>query len=309
MTARTTLRLAAAAMAAVLTVGSASVWEAVMHNPKGSAWFPYNSAALFSMSAAFFTVWLATSATRLPARVLPVKLTMRTSMCRVSARPTVPPRRRATKLWRMSAPASISSTSGSAVCAAAKACRPKRASTPASSADAIAIGMRFMMRSNQPVTPNSVISAAHTMNAPVACAMSKPPAMPAVTRHIGLSLGADICWPLAFEQILADAKLELKVGKDVVKFACERTTLEPYMLQQGCKYDLVVDRLTHWFALQREWIKTQKSLRRFIQVASDEKRSDLALSAEAFAAVDPAAAAALDALKAAEDAKASAKAG
>ncbi|AXS78896.1 cation acetate symporter [Dechloromonas sp. HYN0024] len=45
-------------MAAVLTVGSASVWEAVMGNPKGSAWFPYNSAAIFSMSAAFFTIWL-----------------------------------------------------------------------------------------------------------------------------------------------------------------------------------------------------------------------------------------------------------
>jgi cation/acetate symporter len=45
-------------MAAVLTVGSASVWEAVLHNPKGSAWFPYNSAAIFSMSAAFFTIWL-----------------------------------------------------------------------------------------------------------------------------------------------------------------------------------------------------------------------------------------------------------
>ncbi|MFN4327154.1 MAG: cation acetate symporter [Azonexus sp.] len=45
-------------LAAVLTIGSASVWEAVLHNPKGSAWFPYNSAAIFSMSAAFFTIWL-----------------------------------------------------------------------------------------------------------------------------------------------------------------------------------------------------------------------------------------------------------
>jgi cation/acetate symporter len=42
----------------VLTIGSASVWEAVLHYPKGSAWFPYNSAALFSMSAAFITIWL-----------------------------------------------------------------------------------------------------------------------------------------------------------------------------------------------------------------------------------------------------------
>jgi len=45
-------------LAVVLTVGSASVWEAVMKNPKGSAWFPYNSAAIFSMTAAFFTIWL-----------------------------------------------------------------------------------------------------------------------------------------------------------------------------------------------------------------------------------------------------------
>jgi cation/acetate symporter len=45
-------------LAVVLTIGSASVWEAVLHNPKGSAWFPYNSAAIFSMTAAFFTIWL-----------------------------------------------------------------------------------------------------------------------------------------------------------------------------------------------------------------------------------------------------------
>lgn len=79
--------------------------------------------------------------------------------------------------------------------------------------------------------------------------------MPAVTRNIGLSLGADICWPLAFEQILADSKLALKVGKDVVSFACERVAIQPFDLQPGCKYDVVVDRLTHWMTIQREWIK------------------------------------------------------
>ena len=45
-------------MATALTIGSASVWEAVLGYPKGSAWFPYNSAAIFSMTAAFFTIWL-----------------------------------------------------------------------------------------------------------------------------------------------------------------------------------------------------------------------------------------------------------
>jgi len=44
--------------ALILTIGSASVWEAVMGNPKGSAWFPYNSPAIFSMTAAFVTIWL-----------------------------------------------------------------------------------------------------------------------------------------------------------------------------------------------------------------------------------------------------------
>ncbi len=79
--------------------------------------------------------------------------------------------------------------------------------------------------------------------------------MPAVTRNIGLSLGADICWPLAFEQILADSKLRLDLGREVVEFACERVGLGPFALEKGCKYDVVVDRLTHWFTLQREWIK------------------------------------------------------
>jgi cation/acetate symporter len=41
-----------------LTIVSASVWEAVLHFPKGSALFPYASPALFSMSAAFLTIYL-----------------------------------------------------------------------------------------------------------------------------------------------------------------------------------------------------------------------------------------------------------
>jgi cation/acetate symporter len=41
-----------------LTVVSPSVWEAVLLNPKGSAWFPYSSPALFSITIGFFGVWL-----------------------------------------------------------------------------------------------------------------------------------------------------------------------------------------------------------------------------------------------------------
>ena len=41
-----------------LTVVSPSVWEATLGNPKGSAWFPYTSPALFSMTIGFVGVWL-----------------------------------------------------------------------------------------------------------------------------------------------------------------------------------------------------------------------------------------------------------
>jgi cation/acetate symporter len=41
-----------------LTVVSPSVWEATLGNPKGSAWFPYTSPALFSMTIGFLGVWL-----------------------------------------------------------------------------------------------------------------------------------------------------------------------------------------------------------------------------------------------------------
>jgi cation/acetate symporter len=41
-----------------LTVVSPSVWEATLGFAKGSAWFPYQSPALFSMTLAFVTIWL-----------------------------------------------------------------------------------------------------------------------------------------------------------------------------------------------------------------------------------------------------------
>ena len=41
-----------------LTIVSPSVWEATLGYPKGSAWFPYTSPALFSMAIGFLGVWL-----------------------------------------------------------------------------------------------------------------------------------------------------------------------------------------------------------------------------------------------------------
>ena len=76
-----------------------------------------------------------------------------------------------------------------------------------------------------------------------------------VTRTIGLSLGADLCWPICYEEILKRLDATIPVGRDSVRFAVERLTIEPFELRQPCRYDLVVDRLTHWYSVSREWIK------------------------------------------------------
>ena len=42
---------------------------------------------------------------------------------------------------------------------------------------------------------------------------------------------------------------------DTINIAVERVTIEPFDLRQPCKYDVVLDRLTHWYHTSREWIK------------------------------------------------------
>ncbi|RMH21871.1 MAG: hypothetical protein D6696_04720 [Acidobacteria bacterium] len=76
-----------------------------------------------------------------------------------------------------------------------------------------------------------------------------------VTRYIGLSLGADLCWPICFEEIVKRARLRIPYQGDTVELAVERVTIEPFDLQQPCRYSVVIDRLTHWYHTSREWIK------------------------------------------------------
>jgi hypothetical protein len=75
------------------------------------------------------------------------------------------------------------------------------------------------------------------------------------TRKIGLSLGADLCWPAAYEEIVKNLKLSIPLDGDTVNFEIERVTIEPFDLKQPVKYDVVIDRLTHWYQTTREWIK------------------------------------------------------
>lgn len=76
-----------------------------------------------------------------------------------------------------------------------------------------------------------------------------------VTKTIGLSLGADLCWPLCYEDLLKRLDLAIPVGGDTVSLEVERVSIEPFDLRQECRYDLVIDRLTHWYHTSREWIK------------------------------------------------------
>lgn len=74
-------------------------------------------------------------------------------------------------------------------------------------------------------------------------------------RKIGLSLGADVCWPICYEQILRQLDLSIPHGGDEVRFDVERVRIEPFYLRQPTSYDVVIDRLTHWYGTSREWIK------------------------------------------------------
>lgn len=75
------------------------------------------------------------------------------------------------------------------------------------------------------------------------------------TRLIGLSLGADLCWPIFYEDIIARLDPVARIGGETIRFAVERVTIEPFALRQPVRYDVVLDRLTHWYHTSREWIK------------------------------------------------------
>ncbi len=76
-----------------------------------------------------------------------------------------------------------------------------------------------------------------------------------ITRRIGLSLGADLCWPIFYEDIIDRLDPAFDIDGDVIRFDVERITIEPFSLRQPVRYDVVLDRLTHWYHTSREWIK------------------------------------------------------
>jgi hypothetical protein len=75
------------------------------------------------------------------------------------------------------------------------------------------------------------------------------------TRNIGLSLGADLCWPACYEELVDRLNLDLPSAARASASTSSGSPSSRSTCKQPCKYDVVLDRLTHWFHTSREWIK------------------------------------------------------
>ena len=53
-----------------------------------------------------------------------------------------------------------------------------------------------------------------------------------ITRRIGLSLGADICWPICYEALLKQLELKLPINGDTVSIESDRVYIEPFNRSQ-----------------------------------------------------------------------------
>jgi hypothetical protein len=72
---------------------------------------------------------------------------------------------------------------------------------------------------------------------------------------IGLLLGTEEDWPLAFEEILRRLGPVAGPGGGRHTFGCERITIEPFSLRDRPRYSLAIDRLAYWYYHPREWLK------------------------------------------------------
>ncbi|MDQ3670644.1 MAG: hypothetical protein M3377_10265, partial [Actinomycetota bacterium] len=74
-------------------------------------------------------------------------------------------------------------------------------------------------------------------------------------RHlIGLLLATEEDWPTAFEAVTRRLG-PVRYGGEVHEFPAERIRNEPFDLRYVPEYALVIDRLSWWYDLPREWLK------------------------------------------------------
>jgi hypothetical protein len=70
----------------------------------------------------------------------------------------------------------------------------------------------------------------------------------------GLLLGMEDDWPTAFEQIVGGLA-PIRHGGETHRFRTERIVNEPFDLRYRPRHSLVIDRLSWWYHLPREWLK------------------------------------------------------
>ena len=75
------------------------------------------------------------------------------------------------------------------------------------------------------------------------------------TNHlIGLLLGTEEDWPGAFEALMRRVP-SVDYEGETHSFSTERITIEPFDLRMKPRHSLVIDRLSHWYYVPREWLK------------------------------------------------------
>ncbi|MGI8578480.1 MAG: ATP-grasp domain-containing protein [Nocardioidaceae bacterium] len=74
-------------------------------------------------------------------------------------------------------------------------------------------------------------------------------------RHlVGLLLGTEEDWPTAFEALTRRLGMFDHAGNSH-SIDTERVRIAPFNLREPARYDLVIDRLAHWYYHPREWLK------------------------------------------------------
>ncbi len=75
-------------------------------------------------------------------------------------------------------------------------------------------------------------------------------------RHlVGLLLGTEEDWPVAFETIMRRMGPVADGAGEEHTYDVERVTIEPFDLRDRPRHHLVIDRLAYWYYHPREWLK------------------------------------------------------
>jgi len=72
---------------------------------------------------------------------------------------------------------------------------------------------------------------------------------------IGLLLSTEEDWPSAFEALIREFSPTISYGGEDHTFSTERITYEPFDLRAVPRHSIVIERLSHWYSLPREWLK------------------------------------------------------